>query len=82
MGDFFPALLGKGEQQYRNPSSSAAAGTSDTVKAAHNLFAEIQEKSLASQAGFKHVEKNAHKKEGALPVSGEIPVKKTPPLSQ
>lgn len=73
VADFFPAQLGKAEQQFRNPAGGAPAATTDAKQAAANLFAEIQEKGLSSQAGFKHVEKNAHKKAGAA-VLGEVPL--------
>lgn len=61
--EFFNSQLGKSEEKYRNPDASQSASQKDDVKAQANaLFAEIQKKSLESQSQFKHVEKNAHKK--------------------
>ena len=40
-------------------------------------FSQIQEKSLTSQAGFKHVEKNAHKKDPAS-APAQVPQPKKP----
>ena len=60
---FFATQLGKSEKEFRGGSPAAAADpAAEQKKAQANLFAEIQQKALSSQDGFKHVEKNAHKK--------------------
>jgi hypothetical protein len=76
VADFFPTQLGKSEEQYRNPGAAATTAADSAKAQAAGLFAEIQQKSLSSQADFKHVEKNAHKKNPAS--AGEIPQPKAP----
>jgi adenylyl cyclase-associated protein len=71
--NFFPSQLGKAEQAYRNPGGPVSTDAVEAKKAGGNLFAEIQEKTLGMS--LKHVEKNAHKKEGAAAALGEVPKK-------
>jgi adenylyl cyclase-associated protein len=74
---FFAEQLGKSEKAFRG---GAPAAEGNLKAQAQNLFAEIQEKALAMGNQFKHVEKNAHKKPGALvPSTGEgLPKKPAP----
>ena len=76
--EFWASQYGKSEKEFRG--GAAAPSKAHAGAPAGNLLAEVQARALAVGETFKHVEKNAHKKNpDALP---EVPVKKTPVASQ